>query len=239
MKALIVPDVHMKFENMIDTIHDLWRQHRPDKLVLLGDYFDDWGKTGDDALYWRTSDMLEYLRENFPTVFLLGNHDTPYLLNEPQRYSSDSAEVRQDIKARLLDANPYVVYEIDGVLLSHAGFIDEPTPELKRRWSELPEATKHYLAHATDGPLWVRPDVLELCGNVSQPQVVGHSPVKQATVFKTPNSSVIVTDTWSTYRDGRPIGDCDMYLLTNGQLQSVKHGLIPWNQKEDANVIER
>ena len=42
MKALIVPDVHMKFEGMIDTIHDLWRQHRPDKLVLLGDYFDDW-----------------------------------------------------------------------------------------------------------------------------------------------------------------------------------------------------
>ena len=85
MKALIVPDVHMKFENMIDTIHDLWRQHRPDKLVLLGDYFDDWGKTSDDALYWRTGDILEYLREDFPTVFLLGNHDIPYLLDEPQR----------------------------------------------------------------------------------------------------------------------------------------------------------
>ena len=50
MKALIVPDVHMKFEDMIDTIHDVWGQYRPDVLVFLGDYFDDWGKTGDDML---------------------------------------------------------------------------------------------------------------------------------------------------------------------------------------------
>ena len=239
MKALIVPDVHMKFEDMINTIHDVWGQYRPDVLVFLGDYFDDWGKTGDDMLYWRTIDMLKYIREDFPTVFLLGNHDIPYLLDEPQRYSSDNPEVRQSIKKCLLDINPYIVYEIDGVLLSHAGFINEPTPKLRRRWSELPDVDRYHLANASSGPLWVRPDELELVGNVQQPQVVGHSPVKQATVFKTPASSIIVIDTWSTYSNGKPIGDCDMYLLTNGQLQSIKHGLIPWNQKEDVNAIER
>lgn len=239
MKALIVPDVHMKFEDMIDTIHDVWGQYRPDVLVFLGDYFDDWGKTGDDMLYWRTIDMLKYIREDFPTVFLLGNHDIPYLLDEPQRYSSDNPEVRQSIKKCLLDINPYIVYEIDGVLLSHAGFINEPTPKLRRRWSELPDVDRYHLANASSGPLWVRPDELELVGNVQQPQVVGHSPVKQATVFKTPASSIIVIDTWSTYSNGKPIGDCDIYLLTNGQLQSIKHGLIPWNQKEDVNAIER
>ena len=239
MKALIVPDVHMKLDEMLPHIERHWNEHQPDILVFLGDYFDEWGKTGDDDAYLRTVDQLRCIDEHYPTIFLLGNHDIPYLMDEPQHYSSDSFEIHQAIKDCLLSLNPYITYEVDDILLVHGGWIETPTDRQRLQWLDIPQVEKHWLMHNTDGPLWVRPDILAHCSHVRQPQIVGHTPTKQVQVFKTPESQFITTDTWSTYRDGRPIGDCDIYLLTNGQFQSINHGYIPWNQKEEVNVIER
>ena len=56
-----------------------------------------------------------------------------------------------------------------------------------------------------ESPLWARPEVE---GGFYQPdylQVVGHTPVKEPTLYVT--ERLLVCDTFSTYRNGEPIGN--------------------------------
>ena len=71
--TMIVPDIH----NRVRLAEELIAKENPDNIVFLGDYFDDYGDTLEDA----TNTAL-WLKESLTKpnrVHLLGNHDLSYL----------------------------------------------------------------------------------------------------------------------------------------------------------------
>jgi len=73
MRTLIIPDIHHHTQNA-----EHWlRSQRYDRVVFLGDYFDDFNDTARDA-----TNTARWLRERMDAttdIFLLGNHDAAYL----------------------------------------------------------------------------------------------------------------------------------------------------------------
>lgn len=72
-KAVVIPDVHNKWERA-EAIVDA---ERPDRVVFLGDYFDDFGDTVEDAD--STAAWLERSLGDEARVHLVGNHDLNYM----------------------------------------------------------------------------------------------------------------------------------------------------------------
>ena len=119
MRVLAIPDSHLKID-VIERGLELAKYYRCDKIVLLGDYFDDW-----DAVPEQYHRMIDYLRKLLrlnPEVYpLLGNHEYGYF--NPQTKSSGYREYVAE-ELRDLFANNFrfaVSASFDGVLYTHAG----------------------------------------------------------------------------------------------------------------------
>ena len=72
------------------------------------------------------------------------------------------------------------------------------------------------------GPLWA--DKSELLGDPFPHlnQVVGHSPVEGCQAWASPEGGkVVFVDTFSTYPDGRHVGDCSAAVVEDGLVSSV------------------
>ncbi len=119
---LIIPDLHLHSENA-----DFWIERHPGARVLfLGDYFDDFKDSPEAAA--RMASWLRSRIESEPTwVFLVGNHDLPYLypLDErligPGFHLSKRLEIASAIRG--LDRSRLRLHYFldDDLLLSHAG----------------------------------------------------------------------------------------------------------------------
>ncbi len=72
-KILIIPDIHNKWFEAEEIIS----KEKPDKVVFLGDYFDDFNDTLEDAE--QTAEWLKKSLTNPDRIHLLGNHDLSYL----------------------------------------------------------------------------------------------------------------------------------------------------------------
>ena len=119
-KTLVIPDVHgtIHWKSCIDKIDEY------DYIVQLGDWFDQWHND------WEEVDQIENLREyiefkkKYPDkVFaLIGNHDLGYLINESMsgQQKHKFFDIRQAMKEFFLYMD--IATEIDGYVLSHAGF---------------------------------------------------------------------------------------------------------------------
>jgi hypothetical protein len=77
MKTLIIPDLHQPQQLYIDAIEKLIADQKADQVVFLGDYFDRWNDTPNDAL--RTAEWLNESLCDPRRVHLIGNHDASYL----------------------------------------------------------------------------------------------------------------------------------------------------------------
>ena len=76
-KTLVIPDIHNDFKLAEGIIH----RERPDHTVFLGDYFDDWYDTVQDA-----ANVAKWLRESLENpdrTHLIGNHDVSYMTDQP------------------------------------------------------------------------------------------------------------------------------------------------------------
>lgn len=72
-KILIVPDVHHK----VKIVESILYKEAPDKVIFLGDWFDDFGddtEISETTATWLTRRMDKHPED----VFLWGNHDTHY-----------------------------------------------------------------------------------------------------------------------------------------------------------------
>ena len=67
--VLVIPDVHLKFNILYPIIKDVTSQNKVDKLVFLGDYFDDWGQQLNNKLYEETCDYLKKLNAEYDSFF--------------------------------------------------------------------------------------------------------------------------------------------------------------------------
>lgn len=121
---LIIPDIH----NRVDPVEDLVAMFPDHHVVFLGDYFDAYDDTREDAR--RTAIWLRHSLQLPHRMHLMGNHDLPYrwgktLCNCPGWSVDKHAAVAQVIKPS--DWNRIkLVHTIDRpgkrpLLLSHAG----------------------------------------------------------------------------------------------------------------------
>ena len=111
------------------------------------------------------------------------------------------------------------MHRIDNVLFSHGGlttdfvrWLDEALldADIDDVIAAVNEAPQEYLWN-DESPLWLRPQYndRDIFRNDMYTQVVGHTPVKN--IYK--KDRVISTDVFSTYRDGRQIGESAMIVI--------------------------
>jgi len=130
MKYLVIPDVHQK----LDKLERVFKKvQKFDKLISLGDWFDNFHDSPEDSM--RTAmyilDLYEELGDNF--IWLMGNHDIPYLFPETYdilRCSGNTFDkltiIQKIFKDRLQRARLMLAYRIKyakkkDIILSHAG----------------------------------------------------------------------------------------------------------------------
>ena len=117
----------------------------------------------------------------------------------------------QDLKNSIPPENTSFIRKIDNVVFSHAGLTESfvirhfgraqtDLDSIICRINRMGEAE----LWQDDSPIWARPQYGEMRmypQNVFQ--VVGHTPVRTALE----EGNLLTVDNFSTYRDGRPIGD--------------------------------
>ncbi len=120
-RTLIIPDLHHHTANA-----DHWLQSiEHDRVVFLGDFFDDYEDTVEDAA--RTARWLCRQMENPDAVFLFGNHDLPYRFGGDERVECPGfSPAKSDAINGILKREHWNRFQLahaeQGWLLSHAGF---------------------------------------------------------------------------------------------------------------------
>ena len=123
-----------------------------------------------------------------------------------------------------------IMHRIDNVLFSHGGL----TTDFLKWFNEdlldadiddviavVNDAPHDYLWN-DESPLWFRPqyETREIFRSDIYKQVVGHTPVEK--IFE--KDGIISTDVFSTYRDGRQIGESAMIVIDSetGKYEKIK-----------------
>lgn len=203
MKVLAVGDIHCKPE-IVDKVKQAVDAY--DKIVFIGDYADDWGKTPMDTInIWK---KVKGFQDEYPNkvLTLIGNHDYAYILgynphsggfNPLTMLQLSSLENRPLLK--WLREMP-VLTTIEDVMYSHAGVDKSWDGELNNDslWAD-------------NSPIWTRPSDSDYVGKL---QVFGHTPSRTCHRI---TENIWCIDTFSTYRDGSPIGDETVLEITDGK----------------------
>ena len=111
------------------------------------------------------------------------------------------------------------MHRIDNVLFSHGGLTTDFVRWLNEKLLDadiddviaaVNNAPQNYLWN-DESPLWLRPQSKDrdIFKNDTYMQVVGHTPVEN--IFE--KDGIISTDVFSTYRDGRQIGESVMIVI--------------------------
>lgn len=204
MKTLAVGDIHTKLW-VIDEAEKLIDKY--DTIVFCGDYADDWGKEAPDSMAtWKKLWDLQYRHGPEKIQLVLGNHDYIYVNRTPTLQTGYNNITQLAINS---PANKYlknwllglpITLEVDGVTFSHAGVAKgwDGTTDVSDLWQD-------------NSPLWVRPAWGEY---LQKPQVFGHNPSE--TCYEV-HPNIWCIDTFSTYSNGKPIGDQTFLSITNGK----------------------
>lgn len=135
MTTLVIPDIHNAVDRAEEAIARL--EGRFDDIVLLGDYFDDFGDREQDAV--RTATWLERSLRDPRRTHLVGNHDLAYFW--PNRFTYCSGFEHEKMRAiapilsRVDRRRLKAAVLREGWLLSHAGV--HPTYACGRSASDL------------------------------------------------------------------------------------------------------
>lgn len=125
MKILIIPDVHGNWKDAIQNIKD--HKDEVDKVVVLGDYVDDWDENLNGSNMVEGFNSLMEFKNNEPDKFevLFGNHDLSYLAQtrNGECVSGHHYEYADKYKKMFEDNidNMNIVYKVGNILFSHAG----------------------------------------------------------------------------------------------------------------------
>lgn len=224
-RVLVIPDVHLK-PWIFDRAAQLDGEY--DIAVVLGDLVDDWDMQGNRDAYAETIDAAKaFAARDASSLWCYGNHDYCYLHHDEGIYNSGfSDELKFAIKNMLRELEDVVgerykvVHEINGVLFSHGGVSNAYLAEVRGRLSEeltlaeciefTNETASSAVLWRNESPLWFRPTsapVEQSCVEGAR-QIVGHTPVTAPTRV----GDILITDTFSTYSSGRPIGTQTLVL---------------------------
>jgi hypothetical protein len=214
-KILAIGDIHQAPN--LEQIEATIARENPDRVVFVGDYFDQWHDHPDHAV--RTARWLKQSLADPKRIHLLGNHDLHYLWPEAA-CSGFTWEKHRFIQHVLmpsdLDRLDLFHYE-DGWLFTHAGLSRAYAPtekdiftpiqilalEVNEAWHSLWKRQPHWIWNTGEnssekgsvgGLLWCRVgrDFVPVLG---LNQVLGHTPQKQPLLIEAKNSRNWCIDT--------------------------------------------
>lgn len=238
-KVVVIPDSHLKIEVIEEGLEIADKVHA-DFIVMLGDYFDDWGATARQQ-----EDMLLYLkdilRHRTNIIPLYGNHELSYIGFPCAGHMK--AVQNKLYKGLKYDYRFLYAVSFDGVLYSHAGVTQSwlrdnkilTENHIRYRLTQLAGAkvvedavngVEHESVFAQAGyarggnsaspsPLWA--DLRELISDElpNIKQVVGHTPIS--------NIECIGNCYFCDVRSNR--NECDEFLVvTDGEPEIVRYG---------------
>ena len=228
-QVLVIPDLHLK-PWVFDRADRILASGQADFAVQLGDLVDDWGQLKNVGLYNETMERAYKFHKAHPsTLWCLGNHDADYHNPYAPVSSGHSTLAEVDMKEwgkklEKIGAGPRVIHIVDNVIFTHAGLTESWLAYLSSLYMgyDYPQDDETLirlvnLAAPNDffmesSPIWARPQVDEqrvpYCHRGCL-QVVGHTPVVQAEEI----DGLLSTDTFSTKRDGTPIGNQKFVII--------------------------
>lgn len=244
---LVVGDIHMKADLILPLVDSVLKRQEVDTIVLMGDYFDEWGQNNYEETADLLSQWIQVKRENYEVICLIGNHDAPYLAESPRHYSSSSPYVSELVSHALFhNFKAQFAYQADGWLFCHAGEVDEirlddyyfkplPESEESRRLAFREDMIVGRARGGTSyvgGLIWCDYDAeLLVHGNAIYPkQVVAHTPQVEVTAIvphpERPEEQFICVDTFSLTSNHQPIGDGSLLLLKNGEPRVIRTSYV-------------
>ena len=153
--TLIIPDVHLKHERMEEIIKHV----DPDKIIFLGDYFDDFGDSPETI--GDTCDWFSWSVKQPNRIHLYGNHDMHYSFAANDFKCSGYAQWKSFLINDRIDRkswNQLRYYHIldDTWLLSHGGLHKQYLPTTigglhENRKQFLSELSKYLDNSVVDG----------------------------------------------------------------------------------------
>lgn len=203
MKVLAIGDIHTKtwiINKALDMIDDY------DAIIFVGDYADDWNKQSMATIEtWRLLKLFQVTNPDKVKI-VIGNHDYAYLLGfnphssgyNPMTQMLLNTPENKALKLWLLSLP--IKLSLDNVTYSHAGIADG-----------LIEFENNTSLWNDDSPLWLRPGTRDY---QNMPQIFGHTPQETCVEIK---KNIWCIDTFSTYRDGTPIGDGTVLEVIDGK----------------------
>lgn len=191
MRTLIIPDIHNHTENA-----DHWLiSQRYDRVIFLGDFFDDFGDNVTDARL--TAAWLRDRLDSTDDIVLLGNHDAAYMFpNLDAMYCPGFTKAKSGAIHEVLKPKHWQRFKLahveQGWLLSHAGFHPDWTKTLTVEQiiavcgGAMEKASRGFVdpllrsgydregVQPVGGPLWL--DWHSLLPIPGIKQIVGHTP---------------------------------------------------------------
>jgi len=123
MKTIIIPDLHNRV-NLVEPVLSSPLLQPYNKVIFLGDYFDDYYDTVIDIA--NSAEWLKYSLYKPNRIHLFGTHDVWYRFpNDPFVKASGNTKKKSDVINRILTQKDWSLlrpyYYEQGFLLSHAG----------------------------------------------------------------------------------------------------------------------
>jgi hypothetical protein len=158
MRTLVIADVHHRI-SAVDGM--LTQAGKCDSVAWLGDWFDDFNDSPADAVRmaeWVACRMADHPED----IFLLGNHDShyrfPYRWNMCSGFGGEKLRAIEPIMRDRWD-NFFLCAEVNGWLLSHAGFhrsLADPIRGLDPLWLVEQEGAALQQAGAGNPHRWMQ-----------------------------------------------------------------------------------
>lgn len=234
--TLFIGDTHLQFGLIELFIKETVTNEKVEQIVFVGDYLDQWNCDTNGQLYINELQRLidfknEMNSQNIDVIFLVGNHDVPYLTQQYEYYSCKQVNCLNKIYNLLTALEPQIAFKVtDNLIASHAGYIDnvdikeshfEPwsidlIDEYLYLQNKVGQSRGGYYTYG--GVLWIDLyDLLQL--ETPFQQVVGHTPVKEIDV----TNKTIGIDTFSLTSFYQPIGDGSLLLYKDEHFKVIEN----------------
>ena len=231
LKALVIPDVHLK-PWMFDAASAILKSTDAERAVCLMDIPDNWNQEANLDLYMETFESAVKFQEAYPdTLWCYGNHDLSYVWMQQESGFSFVAiqtvnEGLKNLRNILPDERQMTyIHRIDNVLFLHGGLTD---PFVRYYASDVDYNDVDAVLERINSlgseamwddasPIWYRPQVYieKMYKQEELLQVVGHTPVEEITM----DWNLLSCDVFSTYRDQSPIGTEEFLLIDTKSLE--------------------
>ena len=250
MKTLLVGDTHLNSTTILKYVISVATEHEIERIIFLGDYVDQHYCADCSSLYfYELIHLLEFkhtMKEDFnvQVLYLVGNHELPYLINQPAHYSLTTSDF-SEIADLLFQMDLQVAFQLDDFLVSHAGFLkgweldDWHLKPFRQKDIEkikiLDQAGSARGGKGLGSPCWADfNEELTFYFNYKYlKQIVGHTPSRSISN----EGTLICIDTFSLLPDKTPIGDGSLLIYDSGRVYKVNN--LEWTTGENIEKIKK